>query len=86
MCSPIKSDLIKNASFNLSNFRLTFKWKDEFLSWNASQAQGIDKVRVDVDNIWIPDIDVYNLVSRKELRDRQKVGLMVFWDLNGTMF
>ena len=74
MCSPIKSDLIKNASFNLSNFRLTFEWKDEFLSWNASQAQGIDKVRVDVDNIWIPDIDVYNLVSRKELRDRQKVG------------
>ena len=59
----------------MSNFRLELKWKDEFLSWNASQAGGIDQLRVDLDDIWIPDIDVFNLVSRKELRDRQKVGV-----------
>ena len=75
LCSLINSDTVKNASFNASNFRLNFEWKDEFLSWNASQTPGIEDLRVDVDDIWVPDIDVFNLVSRKELRDRQKVGV-----------
>ena len=55
------------------SFRLNFRWKDEFLSWNASQAGGIDQLRLDLDDIWIPDIEVYNLVSRKGLRDREQV-------------
>ena len=44
------------------NFRLNFAWKDEFLPWNASQAQGIDQLRLDIEDIWIPDIEVYNLI------------------------
>ena len=48
------------------------------MAWNSSQAQGIDKLRLDVGDIWIPDIEVYNLVSRKGLREKEQVGLVVF--------
>ena len=68
----------KEESFN---FRLNFAWKDEFLSWNASQADGIDQLRLDLEDIWIPDIEVYNLVSRTGLRDREQVD-----GLERTMF
>ena len=57
----------------LSNFRLNLAWKDEFLVWNSSQAEGIEDVRMDVEDIWIPDIEVYNLVARKGLREREQV-------------
>ena len=58
----------------VSNFRLNLEWRDEFLSWNASQAKGIEDLRLDIEDIWVPDIDVYNLVSRKGLREREQVG------------
>jgi len=54
---------------------LNFAWKDQFLSWNASQAEDIEQLRLDIEDIWIPDIEVYNLVSRKGLRDREQVVL-----------
>ena len=57
----------------LSDFRLNLAWKDEFLVWNSSQAQGIEDVRMNVEDIWIPDIEVYNLVARKSLREREQV-------------
>ena len=51
------------------------KKKDEFLSWNASQAKGIEDLRLDIEDIWVPDIEVYNLISRKGLRDKEQVGV-----------
>ena len=57
----------------MSDFRLNLAWKDEFLVWNSSQAQGIEDVRMNVEDIWIPDIEVYNLVARKGLREREQV-------------
>ena len=48
------------------------------MAWNSSQAQGIDKLILDIGDIWIPDIEVYNLVSRKGLREKEQVGLVVF--------
>ena len=62
----------------MSNFRLELKWKDEFLSWNASQAKGIEDLRLEVEDIWVPDIEVFNLVSRKGLREGEQTGVIVF--------
>jgi len=62
---------------------LNLEWKDEFLRWNTSQAGDIDKLRMDTEDIWVPDIEVYNRVSRKGLRDREQVVLSstgeIFW-------
>jgi len=52
---------------------LNLAWKDEFLVWNSSQAQGIEDIRMDIEDIWIPDIEVYNVVARKGLREREQV-------------
>ena len=48
-------------------------WKDEFLSWNASHAHGIEKLRIDVEDIWGPDIEAFNLVAQKGLREKELV-------------
>ena len=66
---------------NVSYFRLNLEWKDEFLSWNASQAKGIEDLRLDIEDIWVPDIEVYNLVSRKGPREKEQVGKIIFWNL-----
>ena len=49
-------------------------WKDESLSWNASQVGDIDQLRIDAKDIWVPDIEVYNMVAQKGLREREQVG------------
>jgi len=65
-----------------TNIWLNFAWKDEFLSWNASQAAGIDKLRVDVKDIWVPDIEPYNAVVQKGLREREQVLLESSGEIN----
>ena len=54
-------------------FRLNFAWKDEFLSWNASQTRGIDQLRIDAKDIWVPDIEPFNAGAQKGLREREQV-------------
>ena len=51
-----------------TKFRLNYEWKDPRLAWNASHANGIEDVRLNIKDIWLPDIEVYNLVSKKALR------------------
>ena len=46
------------------------------MRWNTSQAGDIDKLRMDTEDIWVPDIEVYNRVSRKGLRDREQVNVV----------
>jgi len=38
-------------------------WTDYILKWNPSQFGGISQVRLPVDRIWQPDIELYNSVS-----------------------
>ena len=54
------------------------EWKDEFLSWNASQAEGIDRLRMDAKDVWVPDVEVYNLVAQRGLREKEQVCLVDF--------
>ncbi|XP_070543884.1 neuronal acetylcholine receptor subunit alpha-7-like [Ptychodera flava] len=39
------------------------EWRDEFLSWNASDYDGIETIRLPVSLIWTPDIKLYNLAT-----------------------
>ena len=55
-------------------------WKDEFLIWNPSLAHGIEKLRIDVEDIWVPDIEVFNLVAQKGLREKEQVGWLTDFD------
>lgn len=43
-----------------TNVWLTQHWVDYRLSWNPSQYEGIDKLRIPSRHIWLPDIVLYN--------------------------
>ena len=60
--------------------RLNYEWKDPRLAWNESHANGIRDVRLRIKDIWLPDIEIYNLVSKKALRreDEVKIKLLSY--------
>ena len=61
--------MTKMLSLSLSNDkRLNLEWNDPRLAWNESHANGIQDVRLNINDIWLPDIEIYNLVSKKALR------------------
>ena len=37
------------------------RWVDEYLHWNASQFNGVDRVWIPSKHLWIPDIFISNL-------------------------
>jgi hypothetical protein len=41
-----------------SSGKLKLKWNDEYLTWNKSHFNYIDRLLVAADNIWKPDIRV----------------------------
>ena len=46
-----------------TNLWYNFLWKDEFLKWNPSEWGGVDTIRVPIDDIWKPDVLLYNSIS-----------------------
>ena len=38
-------------------------WTDPRLAWNPEDFGGIDTIRINAKNIWIPDITSYNAIS-----------------------
>ena len=64
--------------FAALDFRLNLAWKDEFLSWNASHVEGINQLRIDTKDIWVPDIEPFNAGAQKGLREREQVCLKDF--------
>lgn len=36
------------------------EWKDERISWNVSNYNGLEVVRLPAKNLWLPDIVLYN--------------------------
>ncbi|XP_033903185.1 neuronal acetylcholine receptor subunit beta-4-like [Acipenser ruthenus] len=43
-----------------TNVWLTQEWDDYRLSWDPSEYDGIDKLRIPIRHIWLPDIVLYN--------------------------
>lgn len=37
------------------------KWEDPTLAWNASDFEGMTKTWLPIENIWIPDIIIFNM-------------------------
>jgi len=50
-----------------TNIWLNFEWMDPRLAWNESHANGIEDVRLNRKDVWLPDIDIYNLVKKNHL-------------------
>ena len=71
--------------------RLNYEWTDPRLAWNKSHANGIQDVWLNIKDIWLPDIEIFNLVSKKPLRreGEEKVNLKLILfpeDVNSRWF
>ncbi|XP_063719979.1 neuronal acetylcholine receptor subunit beta-3-like [Symsagittifera roscoffensis] len=59
-------------------------WVDEFLSWNPEDYDGIEVLRYDPVEVWLPDVIIQNSVGEFEpIREVTVLPLMVFY--NGTV-
>ncbi|KAK3608489.1 hypothetical protein CHS0354_010336 [Potamilus streckersoni] len=45
---------------------LHMSWMDDRLSWSPDGYEGIDKLTLPIDSIWIPDIVLYNSASKDD--------------------
>ncbi|CAH1788975.1 unnamed protein product [Owenia fusiformis] len=45
---------------------VTFNWQDEFLAWDPADYDGLDILVVPSDNIWTPDMTLYNSVDEEK--------------------
>ena len=52
-----KSQVMKTSGW------LTISWKDQLLTWNSSDYDGIEQTLISQDNVWKPDIVVNNAVD-----------------------
>ena len=52
---------------------LTMEWTDEYLTWNSSWPRNSSDIRLRTEDIWLPDIELYNLNHKENLRDRDSV-------------
>ena len=43
-----------------TNVWLDQEWNDKLLSWNPDDFNGIQRIRIPCDKIWLPDIVLYN--------------------------
>ena len=43
-----------------TNVWLEQEWKDERLTWNKSEFNNLDKIRLPCNRLWLPDIVLYN--------------------------
>ncbi|RXM99034.1 Neuronal acetylcholine receptor subunit beta-4 [Acipenser ruthenus] len=56
-----------------TNVWLTQEWDDYRLSWDPSEYDGIDKLRIPIRHIWLPDIVLYNKYRPQNSSARQRL-------------
>ncbi|VDD76298.1 unnamed protein product [Mesocestoides corti] len=88
-----------NVEFGLSLFQLMdldeanqlftvnvwnkFSWRDELLTWNPRNHNGIKHVRIPVKHVWTPDIVLYNYADERLVELRE---VLLTVDYTGQIF
>merc|ERR1712198_653459 len=62
---------------------VNIEWVDDYLAWSEDdEAQNMEKIILPANDIWIPDIEVYNMIDAKYLRRQETV---VVFDSTGSV-
>jgi hypothetical protein len=56
---------------------MTLSWSDSRLSWNPSEYENIDSIHVKIENIWKPDIYLYNAQISRGLGNCHAVDCLI---------
>ncbi|XP_059152826.1 neuronal acetylcholine receptor subunit beta-3-like [Physella acuta] len=59
-----------------------YVWTDFHLTWDPEEEGGVEKIRIPSENIWLPDIKLYNYADER-LAERREARCIV--DYNGTV-
>ncbi|XP_066270572.1 neuronal acetylcholine receptor subunit alpha-10-like isoform X2 [Branchiostoma lanceolatum] len=63
-----------------SNLWFRYNWVDEYLTWNVTQYGGIESIHTNSENIWRPDILVYNRLQDEGWSSTPDTNAEVFYD------
>jgi nicotinic acetylcholine receptor len=69
MCSQKLSNSPSNPSLIQNEKEQTFtcllairqKWKDEYLTWDPEEFDGLSQIRLPANQVWTPDLVISNL-------------------------
>ncbi|XP_077997434.1 acetylcholine receptor subunit alpha-like isoform X2 [Glandiceps talaboti] len=53
-------DMDERNQLLISNTWASLEWTDEFLRWNPDDYGGVDSIKVTSQNVWLPDVVLYN--------------------------
>ncbi|KAL4239615.1 hypothetical protein ACF0H5_000423 [Mactra antiquata] len=62
-----------------TNVWFTYQWKDALLRWNPDEFDGLQKIMVPPESVWIPDIVLYNFADSR-LTEQRPALVNVFSD------
>ncbi|XP_019622968.1 PREDICTED: neuronal acetylcholine receptor subunit alpha-10-like [Branchiostoma belcheri] len=63
-----------------TNIWLRHYWKDEYLTWNASEYNGLAAIRIPSNQIWRPDIVLYNRRFEEGYADTPDTNAVIYSD------
>merc|ERR1712126_40185 len=61
---------------------VNIEWQDDYLAWSKDEYENVESVKLPANDIWIPDIEVYNMIDTKYLRRQETV---VVFDSTGSV-
>lgn len=64
LLSVFELDMKQQALSTLIVFKIS--WKDELLKWNKTQYNGLDKLTVNLQSVWKPDIIILNSIDKQK--------------------
>ncbi|CAH1252061.1 CHRNA10 [Branchiostoma lanceolatum] len=60
-------EVVSKSQLLITNLRVKQYWKDEFLVWDHAEFNGLSKIRIPSEQIWRPDIYLFNRQQEEEV-------------------
>ncbi|XP_050394708.1 neuronal acetylcholine receptor subunit beta-3 isoform X2 [Patella vulgata] len=69
-------DLDERNQVLSTNVWATYNWNDMYLKWDADNYSGIHTIRVPTEDIWMPDIKLYNYADTRLEEKREALAVL----------
>ena len=63
----------------VGNVWLELKWRDQFLSWNATEYDGVEYISVDSKDVWLPDLMLFSQRGKVYMLNHESIGRALVW-------
>ena len=70
-------DLLKEIA--VGNLWLDVSWTDQFLTWNASDYDGVEYISVDSKDVWLPNLMLFSQRGKMYMLNHESIGHALIW-------